>query len=105
MIEALKAEMGDDNYRIINELRKRDDQRVTAQAAMAQAAATAQGEQLPAPPAPPMVRLQQVDGTASSTPARTNPSSRSTSSRSDPSPGVYDDEDGYYDDDRPLGRQ
>ena len=32
MIEALKAEIGVDNYRIINELRKREDQSVTAQA-------------------------------------------------------------------------
>ena len=95
MIEALKTEMGADNYRIINELRKREDQRVTAQAATAQAAAAAQREQLPTPAAPPVVRLQQVDGTASSTPGRANPSSRSSSSRSDPSPGAYDDEDGY----------
>ena len=59
----------------------------------------------PRRPLQAMARLQQVDGTASSTPARTNPSSCSTSSRSDPSPGVYDDKDGYYDDNRPLGRQ
>ena len=88
------------NYNIINELRKREDR-----AATAQAAAAARRAQLSAPTAPPTARIQQVDGAASSTPARVSPSPRSSSSRSDPSPGAYDDEDGYYDDDRPLGRQ
>ena len=100
MIESLKTSMGANNYNIVNELRRRADQAATAQAA----AATLRG-QLSAPAAPPTARIQQVDGTASSTPARVNPSSSSSLSRSDPSPGAYDDEDGYYDDDRPLGRQ
>ena len=91
MIESLKASMGADNYNIINELRKREDR-----AATAQAAAAARKGQLSAPAAPPTARFQQVDGTASSTPARVNPSSSSSSSRSDPSPGAYDDEDGYH---------
>jgi len=105
MIDALKTSMGTDNNNIVNELRKIEDQRATARAATAQAAAAAQRGQLSAPAAPPTARFQQVDGTASSTPGRVNPSSSSSSSRSDPSPGAYDDEDGYYDEDRPLGRQ
>ena len=46
-----------------------------------------------------------MDGTASSTPARVISSASGSLSRSEPSAGAYDDEDGYYEDDRPLGRQ
>jgi hypothetical protein len=94
MIEALKTSMGASNYNIINELRRKRDQ-----------AARAAAEQLPAPAAPSTARIQQVDGTASSTPARVISSASGSLSRSEPSAGAYDDEDGYYDDDRPLGRQ
>ena len=91
MIEALKTSMGASNYNIINELRRKRDQ-----------AARAAAEQLPAPAAPSTARIQQVDGTASSTPARVISSASGSLSRSEPSAGAYDDEDGYYDDDRPL---
>ena len=51
----------------------------------ARAAAATYDEQLPAPAAPPTARIQQVDGTASSTPARVISSASGSLSRSDPS--------------------
>ena len=52
MIDALKTSMGTDNYNIVNELRKIEDQRATARAATAQAAAAAHRGQLSAPGGP-----------------------------------------------------
>ena len=46
------------------------------------------------PPPPPVVQMQQLDGTASSTPSRSNAS-----------PQAYDEDDGFYGDDQSQGRQ
>ena len=82
MIEALKTEMGTDNYRIINELRKKEDQRITAQAATARAAAGPSSGK-----------------TAAGGRHRKQHARQGQPLISQPSPGAYDDEDGYYDED------
>jgi hypothetical protein len=85
--------MGINNFVILNALRKLEEGVDTAQQAAANVAEqAAEGQQQPFPP--PVVQIQQLDGTASSTPSRSNASLQ-----------AYDEYDPFYGDDQPQGRQ
>jgi hypothetical protein len=79
MVDDFIDEMGARNFLIMNALRKQKEDREVAQRVTPEAAEP--GAQAERPPPPP-VRIQQLDGTASSTPTR-----------SKPSPQLYEDED------------
>ena len=73
IITGFKVKMGSNNYTILNALRKIEKGVDTTQRAAANVAEQA-AEVEQQPPPPPVVQIQQLDGTASSTPSRSNAS-------------------------------
>ena len=86
--------MGSNNFIILNALWRLEEGVDTAQQAAANVALQAAEVEQQPPCPPPVVQIQQLDGTASSTPSRSNAS-----------PQAYDEYDGFYGDDQPQGRQ
>ena len=102
VMASFKLKMGISNYAILNALRKRKEMMATVQQGQEVAAAehddaeqVAHGEQkVELQPLPPAAQMQQVEGTVSSTPSRSNGS-----------PQAYDEYNVLYGDDQQQGGQ